>query len=73
MTANGSAPVRWKSIRCPCTYSTLAELSGTAPIEIRRHCRRCKGWWIIDCLTYRVRADESMRETVGAATNGRRC
>ncbi len=45
----------WCKLYCPCGKSHLCDLLGRADIAIRRHCRRCKAWWIIDCRTLRIR------------------
>jgi hypothetical protein len=50
MSVTAVASETWITVRCPCGRNTLGDVCGTDG-KVRRLCRRCKGWWIIDCAT----------------------
>jgi hypothetical protein len=54
-----TAETTWITVRCPCRKSILIEIQGygAAPL-VRRHCSRCRGWWIVNLADGSVRGVE---------------
>lgn len=59
MQAPATAEQTWTPVRCPCNRSVLVDVRGGGPGEIRRFCRRCRGWWVVTLATRRVRCDDT--------------
>jgi hypothetical protein len=63
------APDPWRAVHCPCRRAVLADVRGEGG-EIRRHCPRCRGWWVVDVRTGRVRGEGGPPETARAVPSG---
>ena len=66
MSPTPTAEAVWITVRCPCGQSVLADTRGAGNVLIRRYCKGCKTWRVLNCLTGTVSLDDGMQYRASA-------